>query len=209
MERRSFLSLLVTAPLLAKAGPLIETPPPVVGPRAAALIAQRMGAEAAAEAASLVRYMLMPLPFAPDNGFDSLVGAGRVARFVARPQIPLRVERLLVNGGGFDLLGVSSAGDPQFDDAVPADAFGQNTFGSRIVFDPTPVGGEIVLCVHNRNPEPRTFVATMICRGEVTLTPEQLERERLALLEPDDDEDSFAHDFDDDDDDFDDLEETN
>jgi hypothetical protein len=151
LSRRSFLSLLIATPLvpaLAKL-PRVLVEPTLTLP----------------EAELVRRYVLT---FSADAGFDLLVGAGRIARLVAMPQIPFLPDRLLCadDGRDFEILGVSALGEPQLDQVLPAALFSAMS-GSRGrgMFDAVPPGGQIVMAVRNTSDEPRRFAAALIGNG--------------------------------------------
>jgi hypothetical protein len=154
VERRSFLSLLLVAPLVPQLAKVATLEAPTLAfPEIFAGVGAR-----------LARYIL---PFAPLSGASSEVEAGRVATFVARSQLLFRADRLMISGEpfGFELLGVAANGEPQTEETVPAWIFAQASLGSRVAFDPTGPGQEIVLAVRNITTRALHFRASMIGRA--------------------------------------------
>lgn len=168
VTRRTFLSLILAAPFASPALTSIAPPRPAEHPRLPLINRAR--------ARGLVqRYAL---PFSPDVGFASLVEPGRVARFLARPQIEFRPDRLLIapNEVGrdaegltitepsrFELLNVSAAGEPQSEDTLPAWMFDPTSLGGgRLEFDIIPPGQIIVLAARNLGRKPAKFSAMML-----------------------------------------------
>ena len=192
MERRSFLSLLVASPLLAKLEPpalLVAQPQRLFRPlaRLEPVVARR------AE--------MISLAFSAQAGFSHVVEAGRVALLVAQPQRVFRPARLLLNTvTDFELLGVSAAGEPMMDEALAAEFFDVNAYyGSRLAWHTVSPGYQYVMAVRNCGPT-RRFDACLVGRAFVDLTPAELELERACQEERDHDED-YDDTGDDDDDD--------
>lgn len=165
MNRRSFLSLLISTPaLVSLPGVTLEHALPVPAAPPVPPVPRRFTAEALRAAArALPNYVRYALPLMLDEGFEPLIQPGRVARFVAMPQKPFRPDRLLVSAGrSFELLGVSSAGEPQLDDVVPGWLFAPEAYGTRLEFGATAPGESIVLCARNVSQAPSHFAATLI-----------------------------------------------
>lgn len=152
MNRRSFLSLLVAAPFVPALAKLehVLTPLPT-------LTIPNVG--------RVSRYMCA---FQADAGFEPLIEAGRIARFVASPAIWFRPDRILFghSAGSFELLNVSAEGEPQLDESLPGDFFSAEAFGMpRLQFHPVEPRGEVVLAVRNVGKEAAPFVAMMLGQG--------------------------------------------
>jgi hypothetical protein len=148
MKRRSFLSLLISAPLLPHVGRL-ELPEDSVPP-------------------ALIR------------SSTDLIGPGEVGRFVAWPQLPFRPERLLIGGAAhaFEILGVSAAGEPVVEGAVPAQYFAATALATQFVFRCTAPGESIVLAARNHSRTARRFCAALVGTGT---TPDVARRFVLPL----------------------------
>lgn len=198
LSRRSFLSVLVASPLLAKI-PGVHLPPPAAPPAPAlehvgAVLSDREAVRRALLASGpRVRVTMMPLPFGPDPVFQYLISPGRIARFVTRPLVAYRPDRLIVSAtredlGRVELLGCSSAGEPQFDESIPAWIFDPSTFisGPRLEFATCAPGQEIVMCARNVSDQPAFFMPTFIGRTVRELTEEEAAAEDAAMLELDD-----------------------
>ena len=215
MDRRSFLSLLVAAPAipaLARLHTLAPAPPaPWLEPDA--LIHPPPVPRGMIEP-GFFRVQMVSLPYAPDEGFDWVIPPGRIARFIATPQMIFRPERLLLAGvdedggpglGGIELLGVSARGEPELSESLPATFFDPNAYGQRLEWTTTEPGFQYVMAVHNCSPTARRFQAAMIGRTIDNRPLPELTPERLAELEQEErdlDEAYEAGEHDDDDDDF-------
>lgn len=151
MLRRSFLSLLVSAPVAAAVAKVEAFAPSIVVPEASLVFDRALlGAQ---------RIMPYILPLALDGGESDIIEAGRFARFVARPQLPFRPERLLIQGDRFEIYGVAANGEPQLDEVQPSELFAATRYGTRLQFHSMGPGQEIVMCVRNCGTEARRFVA--------------------------------------------------
>ena len=133
MQRRSFLSLLLATPLLpvlAKIEPIVAAP---------AAVPLRV-----VDPARVRAYMTC-------LGFpQAVVEPGRVAIVEAIPMAAFRPRRIMCNAiGQFEILNVSSKGEPQLDCAVPAEFFATGAFGMNLQFATADAGDRIVLAVHN------------------------------------------------------------
>jgi len=196
MNRRSFLSLLAAAPILPQLAKLEH----VLAP--AAPVARAARASLLADPGSFARVMKYILPLAPVGGGAGVVRAGGVEIFSAMPQRPFRTERVMVpeHCAGFEILNVSAAGEPQFEESMPAEFFSPLAYGARLYFAPTAPGETIVMAVHNRTAHDTPFnVALVGCSVDdgpyVPPTPEQIDAEarelerRFQAGELDDDDD--------------------
>lgn len=103
-------------------------------------------------------------------GFDSvqLIAAGATLPVVTQPQIPFRVERLVIPsdiGGLYATEEVSVGKNPQFaatDVAVPARTFDEQAVGVSMRGDTGQVSQNVTLRMNNFGGAPNRFRATII-----------------------------------------------
>lgn len=159
MNRRSFLSLLVAAPFV----PALAKLEPILTPATVDALTLPPGLVPIPGGPMPGRIITYVLGFDADVGFDRLIRPGRIARFVARPQIPFRPRRLLFGTvGNFELLHVASDGSAQLDQSLPGEFFSPNVFAPSLEFHAIEPGAEVVLAVRNVGHEAAHFAASMI-----------------------------------------------
>lgn len=164
VSRRSFLTLLVSAPALVRR---LSEPAELEHPELAEDVQRPFTRErlrgVALDSPTTRNYALV---FGPDDGFEQVVDPGRIARFIARPQTVFRPDRLLLAlYECWDVLGVSAEGEPQLDQVVNGSAFAAEAFGARMGFRTVHVGADLVMCVHNKSSAPQPFNAALIGRA--------------------------------------------
>jgi hypothetical protein len=119
------------------------------------------------------------LPFAGEERALGMIEPGRIARLVGMPMRPFAPDRLLTEPG-FELLGLSVGGEPQFDVdpelVVPTDLFSiYSPYDRYIRFSKAEPGQRLVMVVRNVSDAPRRFHAALT--GNAVMTPADLERE--------------------------------
>lgn len=188
MLRRNFLGLLIATPLVPALARLAPEPEPVSaldddaalrelgapldderGPTLGELMA-RVGRQ---HVSRRVRRYILPF-MTEDRAPGALVEPGRVVRLVSMAQRPFMPERLMTLPG-FELLGLSVGGDPQFDvdpDAsVPTELFSLDAEWAPMVrYRRADPGQQLVMVVRNVSRTALRFNATLV--GDVPDDPE-------------------------------------
>lgn len=107
----------------------------------------------------------MILPFSGETTALPIVEPGRVERYVSMPQRPFRADRLIA-APGFELLGLSVGGAPQFDvdpeSVVPTEIFGFDAYGPVIQFERADPGQVLVMVVRNVSGHAQRFNPALV-----------------------------------------------
>jgi len=164
MQRRSFLSLLLAGPLMPNLRKLEDLPIEPVIPlpyedEDTIPNVEYVGGRIERMTEAFVMPMTTTDPVKP----------GSIDVVEVRPQFPFRPDRLIIPSlcAAFDLLHVSSNGEPQLDVSVPAAIFGELALGTPWACDVVMPGSRIVLAVRNLGPKPERFVAAWVGKKEV------------------------------------------
>lgn len=159
VSRRSFLTLLVSAPAIVRGSDELE----LEELEPLADVQRPFTRETLREAANVPMVRRYMLPFGPDEGFDQLVEPGRFGRFVARPQMIFRPDRLMLAlYECWDVFGVSAEGEPQLDQVVDGHVFAPTSYGGRMGFRTVHVGADLVVCARNKSSEAQRFGAVLV-----------------------------------------------
>ncbi len=131
VTRRGFLSLCAALPVLSVpplAEPLVKVVPLI--PR---------------EGLRIVRYSMS---LAAD--FMGAIEPNKITILRARPDKPIKPDRLIMSTGGFSLLHLGMNGEPILEGEIPSDFFSSTAYG-RMNFSTVTPSEEIVIAAVNRN----------------------------------------------------------
>jgi hypothetical protein len=115
----------------------------------------------------IVRYSLELIP---DSKLPIEPGGITILR--GRNSLVLRPDRLILNVPGFNLLHLSTKGEPLLEGEIPSEYFAPTSYGSRMQFATLQPAQEIVLAAVNRNKEALTLYGQVMGHSLREITPE-------------------------------------